>query len=121
MWCPKYRSPVLGGRVKTRLEELIRARAGERGRRIVALEVMADHVHLFVKPHPKISPSHVANRFEGFTSHHLRAEFAHPRSRLSALWSRSCFVAAPGAGSAETAQRHMETQDQRPAKGTGRA
>ncbi|MFG3442635.1 transposase, partial [Nonomuraea sp. NPDC047897] len=29
VWCPKYRRPVLGGRVKTRLEELIRAKAGE--------------------------------------------------------------------------------------------
>ncbi|GIH61296.1 transposase [Microbispora siamensis] len=28
--CPKYRRPVLGGRVKARLEELMRAKASER-------------------------------------------------------------------------------------------
>ncbi|MFG3442784.1 transposase, partial [Nonomuraea sp. NPDC047897] len=33
--CPKYRRPVLGGRVKTGLEELIRAKAGEHGWEIV--------------------------------------------------------------------------------------
>ncbi|MFF4127517.1 transposase [Microbispora rosea] len=31
VWCPKNRRPVLGGRVKTRLEKLIRAKAGEHG------------------------------------------------------------------------------------------
>ncbi len=44
---PKYRRPVLGGRVKDRLEELIHAKADEHGRQIVALEVRPDHVHLF--------------------------------------------------------------------------
>ncbi|MEV0632523.1 IS200/IS605 family transposase [Nonomuraea wenchangensis] len=120
VWCPKYRRPVLGGRVKDRLEELIRAKADEHGWEIVALEVMPDHVHLFVKPHAKNSPSYVANQFKGFTSHHLRAEFGHLRSQLPTLWSRSYFVATVGAVSAETVQRYIETQYERP-KGGGRA
>ncbi|WP_440089761.1 IS200/IS605 family transposase [Streptosporangium sp. LJ11] len=41
VWCPKYR-PVLGGRVKDRLEELICAKADEHDRQIVALEVMPE-------------------------------------------------------------------------------
>jgi putative transposase len=121
VWCPKYRRPVLGGRVKDRLEELIRAKADEHGWEIVALEVMPDHVHLFVKAHPKDSPSYVANQFKGLTSHHLRAEFPHLRSRLPTLWSRSYFVATVGAVSAQTVQRYIETQYGRPSKGGGRA
>jgi putative transposase len=31
VWCPKYRRPVLGGRMKTRLEDLIHAMANEHG------------------------------------------------------------------------------------------
>lgn len=107
--------------MKDRLEELIRAKADEHGWEIVALEVMPDQVHLFVKPHPKNSPSYVANQFKGFTSHHLRAEFAHLRSQLPTLWSRSYFVATVGAVSAETVRRYIETQYERPAKGGGRA
>src|SRR5664279_5224456 len=34
----------------------------------IALDVMPDHVHLFVKAHPTDSPSHVANQFKGLTS-----------------------------------------------------
>ncbi|WSA49897.1 IS200/IS605 family transposase [Nonomuraea fuscirosea] len=113
VWCPKYGGPVLGGPVKARLEELIRVKADEHGWEIVALEVMPDHVHLFVKPHPKNSPSYVANQFKGFTSHHLRAEFAHLRSQLPTLWSRSYFVATVGAVSAETVRRYIETQYER--------
>ncbi|WP_021598141.1 zinc ribbon domain-containing protein [Actinomadura welshii] len=47
--------PVLGGRVKDRLEELIRAKADGQGWQIVALEVMPDHVHLFVRAHRNTS------------------------------------------------------------------
>ncbi|MEU9836635.1 IS200/IS605 family transposase [Streptosporangium sp. NPDC048047] len=121
VWCPKYRRPVLGGRVEDRLEELICAKAAEHGWEIVTLEVMPDHVHLFIKPHPKNSPSYVADRFKGFTSHHLRGEFPHLRSRLPTLWSRSYFVATTGAVSAETVQRHIETQHERAPKGERRA
>ncbi|WP_420847119.1 IS200/IS605 family transposase [Nonomuraea basaltis] len=116
VWCPKYRRPVLGGRVKARLEELLRAKAAEHDWEIIALEVMPDHVHLFVKPHPKNSPSYVANQFKGYTSHHLRAEFPHLRSQLPTLWSRSYFVASVGAVSAATVQRYIETQDERAPK-----
>ncbi len=75
VWCPKYRRPVLGGRVAERLEELIRQKAQARGWEIIALEVMPDHVHLFVKHDPKSSASYVANQFKGFTSRVLREEF----------------------------------------------
>ncbi|MFC4062568.1 IS200/IS605 family transposase [Planomonospora corallina] len=119
-WCPEYRRPVLGGRVKDRPEESIRTKADEHGWEIAALEVMPDHVHLLVNPHPKNPPSYVADQFKGFTSHHLCAEFGHLRSQLPTLWSRSSFVATVGAVSDETVQRSIETRYERP-EGGGRA
>jgi putative transposase len=89
VWCAKYRRPVLTDAVNARCEELIRARVDEHGWRIVALEVLPDHVQLFVKTHPADSPSYVANQLNGFTSGVLRQEFAQQRSRLPTLWSRS--------------------------------
>jgi putative transposase len=116
VWCPKYRRPVLGGPVAARLEELIRAKADERGWEIVALEVMPDHVHLFVKHDAKSSASYVANQFKGFTSRVLRTEFPHLKSQLPTLWSSSYFAASVGAVSADTVQRYIETQWERPWK-----
>jgi REP element-mobilizing transposase RayT len=54
VWCPKYRRRVLGGRV-VRPRELIEQKATEKGWEIIALEVMPDHVHLFVKHEPNAS------------------------------------------------------------------
>ncbi len=89
--------------------------------KIAALEVMPNQLHLLVTPHRKNSPSYVADRFKGFTSHHLRAEFGHLRSRLPMLWSCSYFVATAGAMSTDTVRRYVETRYERPAKGGGGA
>ncbi len=116
VWCPKYRRPVLGGRVGERLDELIRQKADERGWEIIALEVMPDHVHLFVKHDPKSAASYVANQFKGFTSRVLRSEFPHLKSRMPTLWSSSYFAASVGAVSAATVQKYINTQWERPWK-----
>lgn len=68
VWCPKYRRRVLGGRVAVGLRELIEAKAAEKGWEIIALEVMPDHVHLFVRHEPKASASYVAYQVKGYTS-----------------------------------------------------
>ena len=114
VWCPKYRRAVLTGSVNQRCRELIAAKCGEHGWRIVALEVMPDHVHLFVKAHPKDSPSYIANQLKGFTSPALREEFPHLKSRLPTLWSRSFFVATVGSVSAAAVRRYIDTQYERP-------
>ncbi|MFE7272070.1 IS200/IS605 family transposase [Streptomyces sp. NPDC057623] len=116
VWCPKYRRPVLGGQVGVRLRELIEQKAAERGWEIIALEVMPDHVHLFVKHDPKSSSSYVANQFKGITSRVLRAEFPHLKSRMPTLWSSSYFVASVGAVSAATVEKYINTQWERPWK-----
>jgi putative transposase len=79
----------------------------------VALEVMPDHVHLFVRHAPKASASYVANQYKGFTSRMLRAEFPHLTSRLPTLWSSS-FVSSVGAVSAETVREYIDTRWERP-------
>jgi REP-associated tyrosine transposase len=113
VWCPKYRRPILAGPVKDRCEALLQEKAARHEWRITALEVMPDHLHLFVKAHPRYSSSYIANQFKGSTSHARRAEFPRLRSRLPTLWSRSYFAAIVDA-SAATAQRYIETQYKRP-------
>jgi putative transposase len=114
VWCLKYPRPVLGGKVAARLRELIGQKATERGWEIIALEVMPDHVHLFVKHDPKASASYVANQFKGYTSHALRSEFPHLRSWLPTLWSKSYFAASAGAVPAETVRRYIDARYERP-------
>ena len=48
VWCPKYRRRILVGRVATELECVVRQLAEELRVEVRALEIMPDHVHLFV-------------------------------------------------------------------------
>ena len=82
--------------------------------REVTLEIMSDHLRLFVKAHPSNCPSRIADQVKGLTLRRLRAEFPHLRSRLSALWSRLYFGATVGSVSPQTVRRYIDTQDVRP-------
>ena len=113
IWCPKYRRCVLVDGVGARLKELLAEKADEHGWEIRALEVMPDHVHVFVFALPKHSPSYIANQFKGYTSRVLRQEFSWLRSRLPTLWSRSYFVATVGNVSEATVQRYIAEQKTR--------
>jgi putative transposase len=117
VWCSKYRRSVLVDAVAERLRELLAAKAAEHGWSIEALEIMPDHVHVFVRAAPKYSASFIANQFKGYTSHVLRSEFAHLKSRMPTLWSKAYFVASVGRVLEETIRRYINEQTTRPTKG----
>ena len=110
VWCPKYRRPVLVEAVEKRLRELLAEKAEELQATIVALEVMPDHVHMFIETDPRWSISQLTRQFKGFTSHVLRNEFPSLRSRLPTLWSRSYFAGSCGAVTQATLRRYIEEQ-----------
>jgi putative transposase len=68
VWCPKYRRRNLCGRVAARCGQLLEQIAAEHGWKIVAKEVMADHVHLFVRVDPTDAPAQVVRAFKGRTA-----------------------------------------------------
>jgi putative transposase len=110
VWCSKYRRSVLTPPVDARLKMLLAEVADEHGMTIHAVEVMPDHVHLFVESDPTICVAEIVNRFKGRTSRILRQEFASLRSRLPTLWSRSYFAATVGVVSEQTIRRYIEMQ-----------
>jgi putative transposase len=110
VWCPKFRRPVLAPPVDARLKELLAEVAAERGLTLHAVEVMPDHVHLFVESDPTLAVAEIVNRLKGRTSRVLRQEFPVLRSRLPTLWSRSYFAATVGAVSEATIRRYIAAQ-----------
>jgi putative transposase len=110
VWCPKYRRKVLVAAVETRLKEIMTEIAADYGMIIHALEVMPDHVHLFVEADPTLSVAEIVNRFKGKSSRLLRDEFPSLRSRLPTLWSRSYYVGSVGHVSSTTVQKYIENQ-----------
>ncbi len=110
IWCPKYRRTVLVGEVETRLKQLLQEKAKEIAVEIVEMEIMSDHVHLFVKGRPTDSPHYIVQQFKGYTSHILRKEFKTLRSRLPTLWTRSYYVESVGHISEQTIKKYIEEQ-----------
>ena len=110
VWCPKYRRPVLDGAIEKRLREVLEDVRAEHGWTIHALEVMPDHVHLFIESDPIYSVAEIVNRLKGASSRILRSEFPALRSRLPTLWSRSYYAGTVGAVSDAVVRRYIESQ-----------
>ena len=110
VWCPKYRRSVLVNPVDARLKSLLRQKAGELGLTIHTMEVMPDHVHLFVEGDPTICVAEIVNGLKGYTSHALREEFPFLQSRLPTLWSRSYYAGSIGSVSEAVVRKYIEAQ-----------
>ena len=110
VWCPKYRRPVLVEPVSARLKDLLRQKARELGLTIHTMEVMSDHVHLFVEGEPTICVAEIVNGLKGFTSHVLREEYPFLQSRLPTLWSRSYYAGSVGSVSEAVVRKYIEDQ-----------
>ena len=110
VWCPKYRRKVLTGGIERRLKELIKEKAEKMDCKIIALEVMPDHVHLFIQGNPRISPNSIIGQIKGYTSHNLRKEFKDLRTKLPTLWTRSYFVSTHGHISDKMIEKYIEEQ-----------
>ena len=110
VWCPKYRRPVLVKPVDARLKAMLRRKAEELGLIIHEMEVMPDHVHLFVEGDPTICVAEIVNGLKGFTSHGLREEFPFLKSRLPTLWIRSYYAGSVGPVSEAVVRKYIEGQ-----------
>ena len=110
VWCPKYRRKVLVEQIAIRLDELIKQKAEQLKCKIIALEIMPDHVHLFIQGKPKLSPNSLIGQIKGYTSRILRHEFKELKSKLPTLWTRSYFVSTHGHISDSLIQKYIEEQ-----------
>ena len=110
IWCSKYRREVLIDGVDVRLKELLNEKAEELGVVIENLEVMPDHVHIFVKCSPVDSPHFIVQQLKGYTSRILRKEFKQLRTRIPTLWTRSYFCESVGHISEKTIKKYINNQ-----------
>jgi len=110
VWCPKYRKSVLIDDVAKDLESLLYQKAEEINMKIEALEIMPDHVHVFVSSIPILPIHHIVQQLKGFTSHVLREKYEHLRRKLPTLWSRSYYVGTIGFVSDTVVKNYIANQ-----------
>lgn len=109
VWIPRRRRPVLKENISTRLKELLYEKTKELDIEIIALEIMPDHVHLFVNCTPLMAPSQIMFRLKGYSARVLRKEYPE-LMRLPSMWTTSFFCSTAGNVSSAAVQRYIEAQ-----------
>lgn len=110
IWCPKYRRKVLVNEVEKELKRLLLMKANELNCKIETLEVMPDHVHVFIKTPPTIGVHFLVQQLKGVTARELRKQFKTLKTRLPNMWTRSYYAESVGHISEETIKRYIKEQ-----------
>ena len=113
IFATKYRKPVLTDNVEKRLKEIFYEEAIRMDVEIKALEIMPDHVHMFIEFDPRLMLHKVVKQFKGNSSHILREEFPFLKSSMPSLWTRSYFSCSVGHISEDTIKKYIESQQKR--------
>jgi len=112
IWCPKYRKSILTGKIKDFLIEQLRTISAAKGYEILELEIMPDHIHLFISAPPFESPTNIIKILKGVSSLRLFQRYPELKSEYwgGHRWSPSYYVGTAGHVSAETIKKYIENQ-----------
>jgi len=96
VWIPKYRRSLLVGKLATRLSQVLYQIAKEYNFKIIAQEIMPDHVHVLVESPTKYSSAQIAGYFKGISSRLMRRDFPEEIKRYiwkdGTLWARGYYI-----------------------------
>ena len=113
VWTPKYRKAVLVGEIAQTVQELFAQIAEAYDMEIDTMEVMEDHVHLFLSAPPRYAPARIVQILKSISARELFARFPRLRRQLwgGQLWEDGYFVRSVGdAVTAEIIRRYIRYQ-----------
>ena len=115
VWVTKYRKPVLVNGIDTRVKELMKGMSYEYGFRILAMEIMPDHIHLLLDCRPQFFISDMIKIFKGNIARRLFIEFPDLKNDLwgGHLWNPSYFVVTVSERSREQVEAYIASQKEK--------
>lgn len=121
VFIPKYRKKVLvGEKLKEILSTIIKGQIEDLGCELLALEIMPDHVHIFVGAKPTSMPCKIVNQIKGNTSRQLRIIFndlkflgypQHFGNGFDSLWADGYYCGSAGHVSQDSVKRYIQEQE----------
>ena len=98
VWVPKYRVNILGGEVGQYLKEVFQRIAEEYEFWIDTMEVMEDHVHIFVEAPPRYSPSQLVQMLKSISAREIFKKFPKVKKQMwsGMIWNDGYFVRSVG-------------------------
>ena len=94
--------------IKFCTENILRAISRKYRFEILEMQVMEDHVHLFLSMKPTHNLSSVIQCLKGISSKHLREMYPELRAYGSKLWSAGKFFRSVGSVTAETVEYYIK-------------
>ena len=98
VWTPKYRKELLTGEVAEAVREIIQSVAEAYDMEIDTMEVMEDHVHVFLSAPPRYSPARVMQIMKSISAREIFARYPWVRRKLwgGEFWGDGYFVRSLG-------------------------
>ena len=98
MWIPKYRKNILEKEISEYLKVIFSKIAEKYEFKIETMEVMGDHVHIFVEVTPRYSPARVVQAMKSISDREAFSKFPELKKQLWAreLWNDGYFVCVVG-------------------------
>ena len=115
VWIPKYRKGILKKEVEKRIKELFEEIAQQYEFEIDTMEIMSEHVHVFLSAPPKYSPAQIVNVLKGISSRKIFEEYSWLKKYLwgGELWNDGYFVRTVGDKiTTEVIRRYIKYQHQ---------
>ena len=115
VWCTKYRKQILQNGVDTDLKEMLQQLAEEYQFRILAMEVMPDHVHLLLDCRPQFRISDMVKILKGNTARWLFLKRPELKRSLwgGHLWNPSYCAVTVSDRSREQVTHYIESQKEK--------
>ena len=112
VWSTKYRRKVLSGDIESTCRNIFHDIAETNGFTINALEIMPDHIHLFVSAHPKFAPGWIVKTLKGASGKILFSSFPELKKVFFCghIWNPSTYYGTVGDISRETVERYIQMQ-----------
>lgn len=113
IWCPKFRFSVLKGNAELKLKEILQQICNKYNYGIKALEVMPDHIHVFLDCPQTVAPCDVVRTLKSISAVEMFGAFPQLKrfyARCGALWSRGYFISTVGHISENTVIKYIEEQ-----------
>ena len=113
IWCPKFRFNVLKNGIDESLKSILFKISDRYGYEIKEIEVMPDHIHIFISTKPTVAPSDVVRTLKSISAIELFKQYPELKefySRCGSLWSKGYFASSVGNVSEETVRRYIQEQ-----------
>ena len=111
--CPKFRFSVLQGNVDIILKQILQKICNDYKYKIKALEVMPDHIHIFIDVPQTVAPCDVVRTLKSISAIELFKVFPKLKqfyAKCGVLWPRGYFVSTVGHISEATVIKYIEEQ-----------